>query len=691
MPQLPDVNALGARPTESRERPMARYDSSAIGAAEIDAAESMGDTARLAGQFGQELIARAGRSEAADARSRILRADVEARANIPTDHDAYAQWATSYREAMSTATGEALGGVASSSSRNDIEADAAVLIERGAAAMMGAANVREGDVGRSHLQSLMTANLEAALQTTDPVVRQGLFDAVGDAIEGARESSWIDDETATIKGRSFAEDYAVAWVDSLDVQSRVNALQSGMTTKDGRRVFEDTGLEVDMIPSAKRIDMLESAERELAAKLASGKSILTSVVSDIEDVLLAGETPPAADLATLQSAVGPYPGLAARLAEAEAIGGIIQGLRQQNPVAVQTFINDLSAIPEKTPGQVRALKAADQLNNTMRTELERDPLSWAARAGVLDLATLDPRDPNSVERRVGDAAFAEAVYGVDVPPMTDEEMAVFERQFRDGDAAQQMVILADLGAMRMPTQMADRLYNQVSQGMPAVGLLAEATRHDPELVRQALMGLEFLKNNPELAPSSSDAQPALQDILGNALVADTDGRARSALYDSAVAVYTQQRRANGDDLTQWDSDASYIFEKAVRGLLGEIGDRNKQKFVVPRGMTANQFDDRLDDLTDGDLHFRLGDAWSHGPHRITGDGMEAVTADKIRDDALFITTGDGQYLLGFNIGGGVEYAVTAQGDPYVFDLAKIDLGSSLERDMRANVKVPVGD
>ena len=625
-------------------------------------------------------------SEVVIARSSFLQRDVSVRAQLPAQGGDPATWDKTYRETMVAAMQSSAALISDPNERKVFVSQSMLTIESGAAALAEVVLARQGDAARADLNELITNATEAALASTDPGEQAKLLGHVETAIENRRVAGRITDVEAERSTRGLYENFAVSLAESFNAEERIAVLSEGMSTEGGRRTFSETGAFVDNIPAGKRIDMIEAAERELGARQSARHAVAVSMVNEIDDVLLAGDVPNPADLEAVKLAVSGFPDLQARLDELEVIGGTLAELQRLEPVMVQAVINGLASEPKKTPAQTRMLGAANRMLNSMNSALKDDPLSWGARAGLFQLEPFNPADPASVEKRVQAAMTVAEVYfrgnPTDVGPMTREEADLMARAWRADDAANRMLKLGQLADMNMPRDMLEEVVQTISEDTPVMGMLADMTRDDPEVVREILAGMEFLAINPGVHHEafSENAGDELHGYIGGALITDNSGDSRAATLEAAKALFTHRRQQKGKDLAKWDRSAKNDFKQALKDVIGDVGERNHQNYITPRGYTESDFNLWLRALRDPDLHYPIsGDIaqGTHGPYRQETDMLVRITADEVRE-AMLYTVGDGEYWLAYRVGDDIQYALTVTGDVYVLDFRQLMLAAAPE-------------
>ena len=125
-----------------------------------------------------------------------------------------------------------------------------------------------------------------------------------------------------------------------------------------------------------------------AARLKAGGVL----VDDLAVVLKAGEAPEADRLLAADAAAAEFPELDARLDRAIRLGEVAKALRRMPPAAVQAVLNELRARPTKRAADMELIATAEAVRQNQRTGLDRDPLSYGVRSGLITLAPIDPAD-----------------------------------------------------------------------------------------------------------------------------------------------------------------------------------------------------------------------------------------------------------------------------------------------------------
>jgi len=458
------------------------------------------------------------------------------------------------------------------------------------------------------------------------------------------------------------------------LRATVRGSLDGGRFDDARRVLSDPAYFTDLPPDTRNTLMAE-LEAEHRRERAGALSAARSRVEDISVVLRAGARPADDALEQAQADAATFPELREELAEARSLGGYMSELRRQPVHVVQQVLNDLHGAPTKTAADVRRIEAVERLASEARRELARDPLSYAASAGVVEVGAFDPNDAAAMTARLRAAKVAEAAYGVPVPLATQDEMEAMARRWRGAAAAERTEMLRAVEELPVPSTDRALLLDHIAEKAPGLGLVANLSARAPETARRVLLGGDVLRNNPDLGPARADYAGLVDDYLGNALIADATGEGRGALLAAALAYYAQGRTApasgllSGGGASDFDADA---FEDALAAVGGAVARRNGQDYFLPPEMDEDDFEARLAALTDADLHPTLGrlDVPSPGPHRLTPAGLARVTADELRDDARLVTLAPGLYLVAFGDDGALGYAVGADGEPFRLDMRR---------------------
>lgn len=270
MPRLPDVQDFGQRPVpQSRERfvPAARPGA--------DIAAGLSDLA----QAGFQITERQDRLNYAKTKSSLLLEDLKARSEFENDPD-YATYETRYRDRMKKVRENALGQITNKTDRVAFEQDSEFDIERGALAVRGLAKTKEVDTGRATLDSVLSENRTAALETKDAGTRTALIQASSDALRGAKDKGYISAQEEESHWQRWTADYGEGFLDVQTLPKRIELLS------------KPKGTPADFIAPDRRAVLLKAAKNELEAeqraRLAELRQSLNDQMQDISAAAQAG-------------------------------------------------------------------------------------------------------------------------------------------------------------------------------------------------------------------------------------------------------------------------------------------------------------------------------------------------------------------------------------------------------------------
>ena len=630
-------------------------------------------------------------SQVANASSVLTTADIEARAAVEADPENYPNAEKAYTAALDAAIAAAVATIT-----DPVEADvfankAATTRARGVKWAQTYTRERRGDGARANAADRLDSNMTAALAATDPAQQASLLADSAEIIDNLFKAGHISAEKAEAMDTEFTTRFAIAWAESFEPAARVAALSQGMSGGDGdRRTFEATGTHADFIPAETRVAMLNQANAQLNSLINAGRGIANEALARIRGIYANGHQPTEAMVFDASALAAPHADIDAKLQGVLAVGETLAQWARLPTSQIQDRVSSESGKP-MTEFLSDLLAGGEALIATQDRELVKDGLSWGIRNGVGQWQPLDPGNVDSVRARVALATLISETYEVDVDPLTNEEIDAFSRQWDAADAGTRVVMLSTWAGMKMPKGMADRFFDKVSSGQPSMGLMAEATRNGHgEIVRKTLMGMEHQVNFPEQTPPPVDVLEAIEDYVGNALIADiaAGSPGRKAVQEAVTAAWIFGRVQAGADPTDWDARVgtegalgTVPFDELMLAFVGDIGERHGRNFIAPFGETAQAFLAQVDKLSDREWHWvGVNDGISRGPHRWGPDGLEPMTAQQIQSSGMLVSVGDGKYTIGFLVGDTLQYAVKAPGyaEPndsvYILDLNAINTG-----------------
>lgn len=474
-------------------------------------------------------------------------------------------------------------------------------------------------------------------------------------------------------------------------RARIEGAFDAIETLDGQAAFLDTlesqfrsgegaggafGLtDYQRIDSRLRARMAKTA-REAQAQRRALHDAIKSVTQRAEKGFAAPET----EMAALRQA-------AASANDAEAVAALDaaeqtvvwqERIRQTPPALLEDFVRqEREAIAKSggSEGQVARLATTEKILATSRVELKRDPLGWAARTGVADIAPLDFTPENvaaSVADRLADADTVARHFGQAPRYLRPgEKRALAATLEGGGDAALGvMATLADTAGPRAVDVLAE-LGDEAPTMAMLGGLALQSVPQD--VVRDAADGVALRQQDGfrRRAPSRVDGIQPRADVIGNAFAALP--RTEAPVLDLADAIYETRARRNG--IEDFDGDLyKDALHAAVGGhvrdgiAFGGFAEINDQRVVVPAAMPRGQFEEALAAITSDDV-----------PPAFHSDG--SAWDLKQLSSAHLLPAGNNRYAVFMDdpADPDARFPVDAEGQPYVLALDDALTGELVER------------
>jgi len=519
------------------------------------------------------------------------------------------------------------------------------------------------------LNTLLEQGVSAAATAATPADRAVIVDGMQDSIKDNVTAGWItsargvalaaglNNRLSKIDALTMIEKDPAAALKALGDSNRFKGL-----APEERLRFRD----------AARVDIAR-LDRAVAAQAREHAAGARSSLSEIDRILATGLVPSddvvtAAKTSTIASGDA---ALATRFNETLRLAEAQRGFTVLTPSELQAEVSVLAA--GKGDGlAAKKLTLARSLLGTMTSELARDPLSWASRAGGFALAPLDPSAPVTEDLALARIATAENIagfYNTPVRYLTDEERSAFTA-FLDGSPPDtQLAFLASLNgsfggsSQKVMAEISkeDGLYAHVG-GLANLGGVGSA---QATTARRILTGAKALKDNRDLGIDPALRAEAVTDTVGNAF--GTQSSLRANVLAAADAIFADmQLRGRVDVGDEIDAYSNAInFALGGDGERGGIGDINGQQTVLPSAMSAGQVDDFLTAAKDSDLALA-----SEGGGVPTHSNGTAFTADELRA-ATLVAVGDGRYLVDRDGAGDALILGSGLNGFYVLDMRKL--------------------
>lgn len=238
MARLPDVDDQRLAIPQSR----ARF----VQSAQPDA--GLAEGLQSLAQAGFRIKERQDKLAYAKAKSDLLLADVQTRAELEADQD-WQTYEPRYREKMAKARESAAKSLRPRD-KGVFEQDSSFDVERGVLAVKGLARSKEVDSGRATLDSILTTNRNAALEAQDESTREAFVNATRDALDGARSKGYIKDTEDENLWQGWKASYGEGLLSMQSAESRIKILSA------------PKGTPAEFIAPDKRVALLKAAQNE---------------------------------------------------------------------------------------------------------------------------------------------------------------------------------------------------------------------------------------------------------------------------------------------------------------------------------------------------------------------------------------------------------------------------------------------
>lgn len=350
--------------------------------------------------------------------------------------------------------------------------------------------------------------------------------------------------------------------------------------------------------------------------------------------------------------------------------------RTLTPVELQDEINRLNGRIAAAGGQASALDmmrrdALERTQSAMTSALKSDPLSWAVKAGRGQLTPVDPDapDPAALARRRLEARAVAREYGTAPRYFTDEEAAAFKARLDSARPAEKVSLARSLAAGLGPD--APRALREIAPDpvFDLAGSLAGLSARHARTAERIFAGQEAWKNNKSLTPRKVDAEAVQAERVGQAMTWKPQDR--KALVAAGAALYALEASRRGLTPDEFDeglyrdalNEAAGGVRLANGDWMGGLHRRRGVELVLPPTLTADDFDRRLDRMTDADVQrasvgrtpafdarggVRGAEAIRRGYLWDAGGGRYFVSVDKAGTQFLQGGGPGGRYVLDIN-------------------------------------------
>lgn len=514
-----------------------------------------------------------------------------------------------------------------------------------------------------NFKSMRQSFLQKSIQFQVEATRQNAINQFSDGLNTSRNvlvsdptqvNEVLDAQSSYIDSMSIPPDAKTKLRESTARGLALSAVQGtmmidpSMAEEDLKAGRWDTYLDAD-----DKARMLAS----IASTRSKSKAEARAALSNVKPRMMEGLAIPGAETGEINMLIQNTgdPNLQREWMALQAIQQQNQQLRTLRPQDAQGYINSVLAPKVNdtaTQAEFEQLEAASKLLGTMRSEIERDALSWASRAGVIELAPLGV--DGSYESRALAAKQVADYYGVKVSPFTADEAAEITQRLDSATPTQQLVELR-----RMSEGLGDLSFDAFSQlgnenGLYAhAGALLSISDNHVGVVQSMLEGAKLLKEDKKAAAMLGGETGAPFEFTrqaGNAF--QHIPKARSAVRTAANALYARMATQEG----QFEFDPS-LYDRALRMAVGGSGEPgtgfaeiNDVQFVLPPNTTDTQFERAIERMTnqvlvnvsEGGAPPKFADGTLATPEQIADEGRFQY----IGHNRYAITMQDGGYLLG---------------------------------------------
>ena len=513
--------------------------------------------------------------------------------------------------------------------------------------------------GNDRANNMVLDDMESLRKTLVQYGPRGSFEFMGEKFEPDIGRSGVFTPLDMQGFMQAAEDGAIV-NKALGQFDRAPGVSAKIAVRNGLRPAWESG-ELDI--SEGQLTSLENRMdgdiRSAKVENSAGLRALTNKVKQINGLVEKGFDIKPEDWNGIQAEVAANgdPLLAETLNAAKSLSQFQSSIKQLAPADLQLVVSEQRNQIEEAGGiedfeQVRRLDVSEKLLTEMKTELRRDPISWGVRVGLIDNSPLvleGDLAADSMDRRRAQADALARHYGITPRFMTDEEVSQLSEGL-PGMTVDQKLALSNTIALGFGDDAAAVL-NRVSDNNATFshvgGLMLGGSQGNADVARNIFSGnIARIDDKNNILPSKIDLDTGYANLAGGALGASSKTRAN--VINAAKDIYTRKGLLAGLTSDEFDEDlwdqslneaAGAVFVDGAQ--YGGFGDYNGEKIVLPKGMTQDDFDQRLGSINDDKITTGVfGDV----PRHVDGT---IATADEIEDGVL-ISVGDGLYAIALN-------------------------------------------
>mgnify|MGYP003646087874 FL=1 len=354
---------------------------------------------------------------------------------------------------------------------------------------------------------------------------------------------------------------------------------------------------------------------------------------------------------------------------------IMGGLKKASPPEVQSYINDVRKKGfEKVEGvgldsrfEVDLVKDMESFLTNMRTQLKKDPITYAAKTGVIkDFVPLNFESPNTL----GDTLFLRkqqatkmsARYDIPIQYFTQDELSAVTAKLQESSSDQKMALFATIQSV-FGSKTKDVLVelNQKGPEFAHIGGLLLTKNIDSATL--AMQGSDLIKNNVQpIEYTTTNTKIPYIDIV-SASLSELSPTVNGSAEKIAKNIYTKLAYDSGS--TSFDSN---LFEEAVQRSLGGVYDKdgelaaggiqavNDHQTLLPSSISPDMFEEMIEVLE---------------PFNFETNNIDPSLLNDIKDgDFVFYAFGNGVYKLAREkrVGGSTrQYASDLDGNELILN------------------------
>lgn len=579
---------------------------------------------------------------------------------------------TGFEDELNSIKQDILGGITHHGDRRAFEAK---LINQTLASGRRVASHKLNLVGARALGQLDTAMaaLTKNASSTDALTDRAVYiDSARSLIEQNIEAGWITAVKGAQMERAFNN--RLSNIDALRLIEE-NPEEALKALGDENRFAALEPEERLKLREAARVDIAQQA-RAAKSHASEMATAARSGLSEINTIIGAGGTP-AAELISSTKAYVQASGDTALVRdynESLYLAETQRGYIDMTPSELQATISQIETSGPTDRLSAKQLTLGKSILSSMKTALENDPLSWAARTGAFELTAIrpdQPVDPATARSRIDAAARIAARYAVRPRYLTDEERTSFADFLEAAAPDSQLAFLASLNSSfgARSQNVLEELSRENSffahvGGLAQLGGFGSA---QAATARRALTGAKALKDNKDLKIDPATRVSAIDAVGLDALGTQTSLRANVLKVADALYADAFSRGLVSDNLDDG------FYQKAINSALGGTDGRggideiNGFSTILPSSHSASAVELAVRFATDADLQAASvgGGAPRHG-----GTKKLPFTAKELTD-AKLIAVGDGRYLVDRDGSDQARILGTGQDGYYVLDMNKL--------------------